>query len=47
MTRRLLYLSGLAIVGVILYHAVGWGFVGMFWWTDRYAPVTVPNFDQI
>ena len=47
MTRRLLHLSGLAIVGVILYHAVGWGFVGMFWWTDRYAPVTVPNFYQM
>ena len=47
MTRRLLYLSGLAIVGTVAYHVVGWGFVSMFWWADRYAPVTVPNFDQL
>jgi peptidoglycan/LPS O-acetylase OafA/YrhL len=30
----------------VLYHASAWGFIAMFWWTDRYLPVTVPNFDQ-
>lgn len=47
MTRRLLYLIGLAVLCVVLYHASGWGFVAMFWWTDRYQPVSVPNFDQM
>jgi hypothetical protein len=47
MTRRLLYLIGLAVLCVVLYHASGWGFVAMFWWTDRYLPVSVPNFDQM
>jgi hypothetical protein len=46
-TRRLLYLSGLAILGTVLYHSVGWAFVGMFWWADRYAGVAVPDFTQI
>jgi surface polysaccharide O-acyltransferase-like enzyme len=46
MIKRLLYLNGLAILGVVLNHASGWGFVALFWWTDRYRPVTAPNFDQ-
>jgi hypothetical protein len=32
---------------VILYHASAWGFIAMFFWTDRYRPVTVPNFDML
>lgn len=47
MTRRLLTLNGLATVCVVLYHATGWGFVAMFWWTHRYLPVVTPNFDQM
>lgn len=47
MIRRLLLLNGLAILGVAINHAVGWGFVAMFWWTDRYSAVDVPNFDQL
>jgi peptidoglycan/LPS O-acetylase OafA/YrhL len=38
---------GLAVLCVVLYHASGWGFIAMFWWTDRYLPVAVPNFDQL
>jgi fucose 4-O-acetylase-like acetyltransferase len=38
---------GLAVICVVLNHASGWGFVSMFWWTDRYMPVSVPNFDQL
>ena len=47
MIRRLLYLNGLAAFSAVLYHATGWGFTAMFWWTDRYRPVSVPNFDQL
>ncbi len=47
MIRRLLYLNGLAAFSAVLYHATGWGFTAMFWWTDRYRSVSVPNFDQL
>ena len=47
MIKRFLYLNGLAILGVLLYHASGWGFVALFWWTDRYQPGSVPNFGQL
>ncbi len=47
MIRRLLLLNGLAIVGVALNHTIGWGYVAMFWWTDRYRPVAVPDFSQM
>ncbi|MCZ7570645.1 MAG: acyltransferase [Ardenticatenaceae bacterium] len=46
MTRRLLLLNGLAVLGVALHHASGYGFRAMFFWTDRYLPVAVPNYDQ-
>jgi peptidoglycan/LPS O-acetylase OafA/YrhL len=47
MVKRLLYLNGLAILAAVLYHASAQGFVAMFWWTDRYRPVSVPNFDAL
>lgn len=47
MVKRLLILNGIAIIGAVLYHTTGWGFTALFWWTDRYLPVQVPNFDQI
>ncbi len=47
MVRRLLYLNGLAILAVILFHTTGWGFVAMFSWTPRYLPVSEPVFDQM
>jgi peptidoglycan/LPS O-acetylase OafA/YrhL len=37
MVRRLLLLNGLAILGVILFHATGWGFTALFAWHARYA----------
>ncbi len=37
MARRLLYLNGLAIIAVVLFHAAGMGFVAMFHWSHRYA----------
>lgn len=46
MTKRLLLLNGLAVLGVVLHHASGYGFRAMFEWTDVYRAVTVPNFDQ-
>ena len=47
MNKRLLTLSGLAILAVVMNHASHAGFIAMFWWTDRYLPVTVPNYDQM
>ena len=47
MIKRMLYLNGLAVLTVILYHSSAWGFIGMFFWTDRYRPVSAPNFDQL
>jgi len=46
MIRRLLYLNGIAAISAVLFHATGWGYTAMFWWTDRYRHVSVPNFDQ-
>ncbi len=47
MVKRLLYLNGLAVLGVVINHAVGWGYVAMFWWTHRYLDVSTPNFSQM
>ncbi|PKO13682.1 MAG: hypothetical protein CVU39_17795 [Chloroflexi bacterium HGW-Chloroflexi-10] len=47
MVKKLLAINGLAIICVILFHASGWGFTSLFWWTHRYLPVEVPNFDQL
>jgi surface polysaccharide O-acyltransferase-like enzyme len=47
MIKKLLALNGIAILGAVFYHASGWGFISLFWWTDSYLPVTVPNFDQL
>lgn len=47
MIRSLLPLSGLAILAVVCNHAAGWGFTAMFWWTDSYRPVAVPDFAQL
>ena len=47
MTRHLLLLNGLAVIGAVINHASGWGFTSLFWWTDRYERVTVPDFSQL
>jgi len=47
MNKRLLILNGIAIIAVVANHASHIGFVAMFWWTDQYLPVTVPNYDQM
>lgn len=39
MVRRFLLLNGIAILGVILFHSAGWGFVALFSWADRYGAV--------
>jgi peptidoglycan/LPS O-acetylase OafA/YrhL len=46
MTKRLLLLNGLAALMVVINHAASYGLNAMFFWTDRYRDVTVPNFDQ-
>ncbi len=30
-----------------MFHATGWAYTAMFFWTDRYLPVSVPNFSQM
>jgi peptidoglycan/LPS O-acetylase OafA/YrhL len=47
MTRKLLFLSGLAIFAVVCNHAAQWGTVSMFWWTDRYLAVPLTVDEQI
>jgi peptidoglycan/LPS O-acetylase OafA/YrhL len=47
MAKRLLQLNGLALFCAVVYHATGWGFTAMFFWADRFRPVSVPNFDQL
>lgn len=47
MVRRLLYLNGLAVLGVMLFHGAGWGFVAMFSWVERYQGATAVPFSQL
>jgi peptidoglycan/LPS O-acetylase OafA/YrhL len=47
MFRRLLYLNGLAIACVVLFHAAGMGFVAMFSWAHRYLPAAANPAAQI
>ena len=47
MIRHLLLLNGLAVIGAVVNHALGWGFTSLFWWTDRYEAVAVPDFSQL
>jgi hypothetical protein len=46
MTKRLLLLNGLAALMVVLNHSASYGLNALFFWTDRYRDVSVPNFDQ-
>jgi peptidoglycan/LPS O-acetylase OafA/YrhL len=47
MTRRFLYLNGISIISVVLFHAAGMGFVAMFAWGSRYLPEGVPPLSQV
>jgi probable poly-beta-1,6-N-acetyl-D-glucosamine export protein len=47
MTRRFLYLNGVAVLGVVGNHVLAWCFIALFWWAHRYRPVESPNFDQM
>ncbi len=38
MSRKLLYLNGIAIFSVILFHSAGWVLTAMFSWFHRYYP---------
>lgn len=44
MNRNLGSLNGIAILSVIAAHAAGWVFTAMFFWTNRYLPVSVPDY---
>lgn len=47
MVKRLLYMIGLAVLGVILFHSAGTGLVAMFFWGHRYLPPSVNPMDQM
>jgi surface polysaccharide O-acyltransferase-like enzyme len=47
MTKKLLYLNGVAAFIVVVNHAIAWGYNALFFWTDQYLPVSVPNFSQM
>ena len=47
MTKRLLMLNGLAVLMIPFHHASAFGLQALFEWTNRYRPVSVPNYDQI
>jgi len=47
MIKRLLYMIGLAVLGVILFHSAGTGLMGMFFWGHRYLPPSVNPMDQV
>jgi peptidoglycan/LPS O-acetylase OafA/YrhL len=47
MVRRLLLLNGLAILGVVLFHAAGWGFTALFAWRDRWEAAGVAGFEPM
>jgi len=46
MIKRLLYMIGLAVLGVILFHSAGTGLMGMFFWGHRFLPPSVNPMDQ-
>ena len=46
MFKRLFVLNGLAILAVVCSHTAVWGAMAMVWWTDRWRPVSVPNYDM-
>jgi len=47
MTRKLLFLNGLAILAIPIQHVTAYGLQAMFEWTDRYRDVLVPNYDAV
>jgi len=47
MVRRLLYINGLATIAAVIHHSMHWILTGLFWWTDRYRSVTIPNYDEL
>jgi fucose 4-O-acetylase-like acetyltransferase len=47
LTSQLLYLNGVAVLFAAIYHASGWGYTAMFWWTDRYGALPTPDFSQL
>jgi len=46
-THLLLFLNGLAVIAAVVHHAIHWVLTGMFFWTDRYKDVPVPDLSQL
>lgn len=47
MFKQLLVLSGIATICAVVNHTADYVIIAMFWWTDLYRPVTVPNYDAV
>lgn len=47
MVKRLLYLSGLGVICVVLFHTAGMGFTSKFFWAHRFLPASINPFDQV
>ncbi|MCC6456201.1 MAG: acyltransferase [Caldilineaceae bacterium] len=47
MIKKLLGINELALLGMLLFHSAGWGFIAMFAWANRYLAVTVPDYSQM
>jgi surface polysaccharide O-acyltransferase-like enzyme len=47
MVAKFLFVNGLAILGAVVFHTVGMGFVAMFPWAHRYLPAGVSAASQV
>ena len=47
MVKRLLYLSGLGVICVVLFHTTGMGFTSKFFWAHRFLPASINPLDQV
>jgi peptidoglycan/LPS O-acetylase OafA/YrhL len=47
MAKRLLYMIGVAVLGVILFHSAGTELTAMFFWGHRFLPASVNLMDQM
>jgi peptidoglycan/LPS O-acetylase OafA/YrhL len=47
LNKRLFLLNGLAILGVIISHAAGWGQVAMWSWAAQYPPLSTVGYNLV
>jgi peptidoglycan/LPS O-acetylase OafA/YrhL len=47
LNRKLFLLNGLAILGVVISHAAGWGQIAMYDWADHIRSAVDPNYNPV